>query len=301
MKTLKSGVLGIMAAVLSGFFVLSILSLGLTEGMISIPSTRTLQATLPLPNLTPIPVILVTSTAFPTETFPPAPTQCPPPAGWQPYLVQPGDTLAGLAAAHGITLKILMNQNCLISSQVVADTLIYLPVLLTATVQIVPQLTATNQPTKPGTATTCSHPQGWISYTVKPGDTLTRISVLFRISILQLKQANCLVGDNIRVGSQLWVPNVATSTFTPSPSPTATQVPPTPKPTSTSTKTTTPTNTTEPTATNTTEPTATSTLEPTATNTPEPPTPTATTTMTATNTPEIPTLPPPTIFSEIQV
>jgi len=273
MKTLKSGVLGIMAAVLSGFFVLSILSLGLAEGMISIPPTPTLQATLPLPNLTPVPVILVTTTAFPTETFPPAPTQCPPPAGWQPYLVQPGDTLAGLAAAHGITLKILMNQNCLISSQVVADTLIYLPVLLTSTVQIVPQLTATNQPTKSGTATTCSHPQGWIIYTVKPGDTLTRISVLFRISVLQLKQANCLIGDNIRVGSQLWVPNVATSTFTASPSSTETQVPPTQKPTSTPTQTNTPTLTVPPpsdTPTYTLEPTSTQTESPTPTETPMP-------------------------------
>ncbi len=285
MKTLKSGVLGIMAAVLSGFFVLSILSLGLAEDLVSIPPTRTIQPTLLSPNLTPIPVIIVTTTAFPTETFPPAPTQCPPPAGWQPYLVQPGDTLAGLAATHGITLKMLMDHNCLISNQVVVDTLIYLPVFMTATAPLNPRLTTTGVPTISNTVVPCGHPAGWIVYFVKPGDTLTRISMLYRISVTELKLANCLTSDTIRAGSQIWVPNVATSTFTASPSPTATQVPPTIEPTFIPTQPSTSTNTPEPTATLTPEPTVTDIPTPTVTDTPMP-TVTDTPTLIASHTPK---------------
>lgn len=272
MKTFKDSVLGLMAAVLSGFFIFSILSFGLAEGLISTPPTRTVQPTLIAPNLTPILVIQVSTTPFPTATFPPAPTQCPPPSGWQPYLVQPGDSLAGLAGRHGITLELLMTENCLISSQIVADTLIYLP-FITATVT---QLPPTPQPTLSSTVVSCDPPAGWIRYTVKSGDTLTRISMLYRISLQELIRANCLLSNNIRVGMMLWVPNVATSTLTASPTYTATEVQPTHKPTSTLTFT--PTDTQIPTSTNTPEP-----PTPTATETPQPPTPTPT------NTPETPT------------
>lgn len=282
MKAVKNGILGIMAAGLSGIFVLSILSFGLAEGLISVSPTRTIQPTLMPPNLTPIAVVQVTTTPFLTETFPPAPTQCPQPAGWQPYLVQPGDTLAGLARAHGITLELLMTENCLISSQIFADTLVYLPVLLTATMTQPILLTSTIHPTSSVTIA-CGPPPGWIRYTVKPGDTLTRISILYRVSVSQLKLANCLSSDYIHAGSQLWVPNVATSTFTTSPSLTPTLIKTTRVPTIPSTNT--PTETLVPTYTFTPEPTSTETLEPTFTDTPEP-TATETPQPTATWTPE---------------
>ncbi|MHB8114416.1 MAG: LysM peptidoglycan-binding domain-containing protein, partial [Bellilinea sp.] len=93
-----------------------------------------------------------------------------------------------------------------------------------------PGATIPNVGTSPAsTEKACAQPTGWIKYTVKLGDNLTRISVKYRISVSNLKSVNCLAGNIIRTGWQLWVPNVPTSTFTSSP--TATQQPPdTPKP-----------------------------------------------------------------------
>jgi LysM repeat protein len=163
-----------------------------------------------------------------TSTPAPLPTQCPPPEGWLPYLVQPGDTLADLAASNGLSLADLMKANCLISSQLVMSASIYLP----------PQTaTATVTPVK--TPTACTKPPGWILYTIKPGDTLSIISRQFQISLQSLMQANCLTDEYIIAGNTLWVPNVSTATPNATPTATQTQIQPPPEPT----RTPTPTNT----------------------------------------------------------
>jgi LysM repeat protein len=159
----------------------------------------------------------------------------------------PGDTLEILALRYHTTPGVLMAANCLVSPNLLPGYGIYVP----------PVPTVTPIP--------CGAPFGWVQYIVQPGDNLYRVSQLFRVSIAQLQQANCLgYSTTIYLGQRLWVPNVATSTppatpiiiefGTVTPVPTNT-VPPTftlePTPTSTSippSATSAPTSTPPPTA-----------------------------------------------------
>jgi len=161
---------------------------------------------------------IVTETIFPatdtpvptpTETFtpPPPPTSCPPPAGWLPTVVQLYDTLPGLAQTYRTTVEALRAGNCLVSDQLVPGSFIYLPPLPTAT--LIP----------------CGAPPGWITYIVRPGDTLFSISQMFRVTVAELHRANCLGNSTfIQSGQRLKVPNVATSTPLKSATPSATFV-----------------------------------------------------------------------------
>ena len=121
-----------------------------------------------------------------------------------------------------------MIENCLILDMVLSDTIIYLPP--SAPAATTPGAALTTVSVSPAsTEKACVQPTGWVKYTVKLGDNLTRISVNYRISVSSLKSVNCMAGNIIRTGWQLWVQNVPTSTFTSSP--TATQQPPnTPEP-----------------------------------------------------------------------
>ena len=101
---------------------------------------------------------------------------------------------------------------------------------------IVSSITPTiSSPTAESTATEtlrsdsdfCVPPDGWILYTLKPVDSMVRLSVIFRISIANLQSANCLGIDKIlRPGDQIYVPISAvlenqaltlTATFKPTP------------------------------------------------------------------------------------
>ncbi len=234
MKTVRSGIIGLLLALCSGLLVLGALSYAILEGTVNPQMTATPRPTLPLPNLTPLGMLSDTpmiSTGLPTSL--PSSSTCPPPAGWQVYLIQPGDELSQLAAERGIKLAEILQGNCLVTSMVLPDTSIYLPPLAAASpTATTPSLTPTY------TWISCGPPYGWTLYTVRVGDTLTQISRLYRVSVWQLKAANCLVGDLIRAGSKLWVPNVATSTFTSTTTPT--RRPARPNPTSTGTFTLTP-------------------------------------------------------------
>lgn len=301
MKTVRNGVIGMLAAFAVGAIVFGALALGLLEVVPILEPTQPPSVTLPPPNLTPVDgtgpaQILPTPIVVPPAT----PTPCPPPAGWEPYFVMVGDNLSEIAAIRGVSVELIMGGNCLVSKMVIPNALIYIPPAPTATSQVVAQ---EEEPT-PGipiipitpatTIAACQRPVGWINYIVKTGDNLTRISIAYRISTWYLKQVNCLHGDTIWPGWILWVPHVPTSTFTPSP--TATSRPPvikttmrtwTPSTTPTFTLTVTPTPTSTPTDT----PTPTDTSTPTETPT-ETPTPSETPTDTPTPTetpPEVPT------------
>ncbi|MEW6649043.1 MAG: LysM peptidoglycan-binding domain-containing protein [Chloroflexota bacterium] len=250
--------------------VLSALSTGIFEGTLALPPTATSRPTLPMPNLTPIGAVVSTPTStLPIETaLPPTQTSCPLPSGWEIVEIQTGDRLSDLAARRGIALQVVLSANCLTSEMIVSGSQIYLPPQ--PTVSISPTNTFVSPTSRPPS---CKTPPGWVRYRVQHGDTLTRLSGLYRVSVWRLRQANCLYGDLIVAGSRIWVPNVATSTFTsvpdrPAPEqPTVTVTPspsPTPLPTPSGTFTFTPTSI----------PTGTSTpsLEPTQTLTPLPPT-----------------------------
>lgn len=288
MSTFRSGVIGLLAAFAVVAMVFGALSLGMLEAAPGIEATQTPRSTLPPPNLTPLAGIASTpSIPSPIGFRASTPTLCPQPSGWEPYVVMAGDDLGTLAETRGYSLEQILAGNCLISEMIIPDVMIYLPPA--RAIEIPTFTVASSTPTA-----ACQRPAGWIGYIVKRGDTLTRISIAYRVSIGYLKQVNCLLSDTILPGWIVWVPNVATSTFTASP--TFTEKPPeistptwtlTHTPTITLTSTTTPTPTSTSTATQTLTPSVT----PTVTDTPTPttilsetPTPTSTSTSTPTQT-----------------
>ncbi len=162
------------------------------------------------PTYTPSPTV-----PSPTPTVMP-PTSCPPPAGWSPIVVQPGDTIDSIAQTYNTTSELIKQANCLVGNNLVAGTIIYVP------------------GAPPPTSVPCGPPPWWVYYIVQPGDTLYSIGRAYGVSVSRLQAANCLGSStNIRVGQRLYVPNVPT--VVPSRTPTLV-VTPTPVPSATSTR-----------------------------------------------------------------
>jgi LysM repeat protein len=268
---------------LGGGFLLGVLSIGLVLGgfalamaegglippLASRPSPTlipqsaypTLELLPPLDGATQTEALPETPTATPTNTLPPPPTACPPPFGWVAIRIQPFDSLDSLSRAYRVDVARLKEANCLLSDELVSGSILYVP------------------PLASNTQVSCGAPAGWVVYIVQPGDTLFRIGLLYRVSVSQLQQANCLGASSaIYSGQRLRVPNVATSTatFTPALPATATgtatltatldltaDASPSPTPTSSASNTPTQTPTVDPTATATPTPVDTATITPT--------------------------------------
>ena len=247
MDTFRQVVGSMLLAMFSVALVIGGISLALAESYVPvIPTPTETQALIPIINtFTPTsqmvefftPTLPTPTLPTPTQTIPP-PTTCPPPAGWIAVSVQPGDTLAALAARYRSTPEQLLVSNCLFSSNLPIGSIVYVPYVPTQT------------------SIPCGPPVGWIRYTVGPGINLTGLSQIFGVSIAQLQFANCLPSNqyNLATGQVIWVPNVvtrtpratATATLTPvsivfptitwtaSVTPSATNLPPnTPTPTAT--------------------------------------------------------------------
>ena len=194
---------GLLLGLISLMIVIGGISLALAEGYVPQPALFLASET---PNNTLFPTSdLATSfdfllTPFPSDTPPPSftpapPTNCPPPAGWILIFVGGGDTLESISAYYRTTTDALVQANCLISSNLLPGHTLYVPPLPTNTVLV------------------CGAHAGWIQYTVQAGDTLFKISQLYRTTVSQLQQANCLGSSStIFIGQKLWVPNVPTST-----------------------------------------------------------------------------------------
>ena len=221
MQALRQLGSGILFAIISVGLILGSLSAALTEGYVNQPrpvetetSVPTRAAALPTsPSTPPAPPLppptIIPSSPSPTATIAP-PTACPPPIGWLEYIVQIGDSVDSLAQRYTIQPEELLRANCLFSPSLIPDTRIYVP----------PFPTQTPIP--------CGPPYGWITYTVKVGDNLYRISLAYRVSVAELQNANCLgYSTRINAGQRLYVPNVPTSTpaITNTPSPTNTFTP----------------------------------------------------------------------------
>jgi LysM repeat protein len=266
MKAFRDLTFGLLSAIASGIIVLGAVSLALVEGMAVLPSpvvdlvTPTLliqiqaeQATI---EQTSPPGVTPSATAAATVTPPPLPSVCPPPTGWVTYVIEPGDTVDQLARLHSITADTLRDANCLSSDMLLPAYILYLPALPPTITPVVIPPTITPVP--------CGPPWGWVSYTVRPGDTLFKLSLAYGVSVPQIQFANCMGSSTyIRYGQTLYLPYVipirtavptAIPTFTPTLTPVATTAVP-------------PTIVIPPTATRTTAPTLTFTLVPTATNT----------------------------------
>jgi LysM repeat protein len=185
--------------------------------------TPTLFVSTASPSLThtllPSPSETVQIPATETES-PPLLSQCNPPDGWMIYFIQIGETLESIADKYGTTAQILKSANCLTSDQVLPGYIMFVPP---------EEQAATDAPDG-----TCTKPAGWITYTVKSGDTLFQISRLFQTTVSEIQAGNCM-GSSTKIitGTRLWVPNNATLT----PTSTATTAKTNPPPTKTATDT----------------------------------------------------------------
>ncbi|MGD0003377.1 MAG: LysM peptidoglycan-binding domain-containing protein [Anaerolineaceae bacterium] len=175
------------------------------------------------------PTATATSTPTPTSTVTElSPTSCPPPKGWQKYVVPSGTSLDNLARTRGITVDQLMEANCLADQNLMPDTMIYVPPLQPAR-----KPTRTKRPGKDTPAPTlaimkvtpvpCGQPHGWVIYHMQAGDTLYHLGTIFNITTMKLAQANCVQDSSfIYPGQQLYVPILLRETPTDFP----TQAPP---------------------------------------------------------------------------
>ena len=275
MDSLRQAGAGILLGIISIIILLGGFSLAMVEGGFvpaaspasATPSPTFFAIATTFPTLAP-PVtdtppaidLTITLTASPTSTsilptalgasLTPAPTLaiCSRPIGWLPIVVQAHDTLGSLALVYNTSTDLLRAKNCLPNDQLVAGSILYVPGLPSATPPIA-----------------CGAPANWGNYTVQSGDTLYHISQLYRVTVQQLMQANCLYTTNINAGRSLRVPNVPTSTpgatitplptvtefpsAIPSDTPAPTQIPSTTPLPATSTATTASTNTSLPTST----------------------------------------------------
>ncbi len=220
MQALRQFGASVLFAAISFSIILGGLTTALAEKRINEPAPTITETSLPTrdarasatvtpatPGLLPSPTNISSPTA--TAIIPTSST-CAIPTGWVSYIIQINDTLEGVAARYHISATTLQEKNCLISPNLIPDTRIYVPATPTAT----PIL--------------CGPPSSWITYTVKPGDNLFRLSLAYRVTQEQLQLANCLGSSTlIKAGEKLYVPNVPTSTpaVTNTPSPTITHTP----------------------------------------------------------------------------
>ena len=142
----------------------------------------------------------------------PAPKPTPAPKPVTPsnstYTVKSGDTLSHIGRAYKMTVSDLKKLNNLTSDTIYVGQ--KLKVKAAATTP-----TPTPAPTKPNNST----------YTVKSGDTLSHISLTYKMSVSELKTLNNLKSDTIYVGQILKV-KAAASIPTPKPTPTPKPVTP---------------------------------------------------------------------------
>jgi len=114
-----------------------------------------------------------------------------------------------------------------VTPTVAEDNPIPSPVPLTVTDTPLPTLTPTlglKSPTPSDTPTStitstppasCLPPTGWVQVVIQAGETVDSISAGYRVSTDELRNANCLLIDNLMAGTVLYVPPVGTNTPAP--------------------------------------------------------------------------------------
>ena len=129
------------------------------------------------------------------------------PEGWLLYTVQPGETLASLAAGTETGAAELAAANCLPDGQLTAGMQILVP----------------RQPT----VTQCGPPQWWGRYQVRPGDTLGALAVNRGTTIDEILRANCRDTLDLVAGQLIFLPPGFTAgPASPVPQPSLTPLPP---------------------------------------------------------------------------
>ena len=125
------------------------------------------------------------------------------------HVVAEKETLFSISRVYGVTVDELKKWNCLVGDNLIVNTLLYVPPVLTSTV-----------------AGCTQGAVGWIkSYVVKSGDTMYAIATSYGTTQGLMKSVNCRSSDLIYVGELLWVPNVPTRTPFPTLKPGVTATP----------------------------------------------------------------------------
>jgi len=202
MKALRQMGSGFIIGAVSLILVIGGISLSLAETSAppSPPTPSPIPTTFAVEFASPLPTQIIPTTipsATPTLVVnTPQAVVCNPPSGWIALTVGTNDTLYSIAERYKTTVENLNTGNCLNNTVPAAGSILYVPPVPTVTV--IP----------------CGPPSTWIKvYSVKAGDNLYRISLLYRTTVAQLQSANCMGSSTkINVGQVLWVPNVATST-----------------------------------------------------------------------------------------
>ncbi len=131
----------------------------------------------------------------PPETAPPTTPSAnvapPPLVGGTEYVIAKGDTFSTIAKKFGVSVKALTDAN---------------PGVQPTRLQIGQKIQVPPAGAAAAPATTGSVESAAQTYTVKSGDTLTRIAAHYGVSLKALRAANNLKTDSIRVGQKLKIP-----------------------------------------------------------------------------------------------
>jgi LysM repeat protein len=176
------------------------------------------------PPVTPVPPTPTPVTPTPTPQVTAPPVQ----QTENEYVVVKGDTLGKIAKANGVTVKALEDANAGVQpSRLKVGQKLVIPAGGSTTGANVAQETANGVATNTG---------GDQAYTIKSGDTLTRIARHFGVTLKALMAENNLTTTHIRVGQKLNIPAKAEATPAPVNTPPAAAAPepqpvaPTPQP-----------------------------------------------------------------------
>lgn len=153
----------------------------------------------PAPQQGPPPAPQPTTTAAPPmpTTEPTAPTE-------NTYVVVKGDTFSKIAKENGVTVKAIEDANPDIQ-----------PTRLKVGQKLViPAGGATAGPAAPGAESATDNSGGEV-YTIKSGDTLSRIARHFGVTVKAIEEANNLTTTKIYVGKKLTIPAAAPSETAP--------------------------------------------------------------------------------------
>ncbi len=116
------------------------------------------------------------------------------------YTVVPKDTFTTIAKKHKVTLKSLTAANPNVDSR---------KLKVGQVLELPANVTPQTPPIPDGGPDSAAKSEA--SYTVKSGDTLTKIARDYKVTIKQLQQANGIKGSNIKVGQKLILPVASAS------------------------------------------------------------------------------------------
>lgn len=111
------------------------------------------------------------------------------------YTVKSGDSLYKIAGQYGVTVDEIITANNLKSTKLQIGQVLVIP---TGTIQPTPTPTLPNN--------------NYITYTVKPGDSLYKIANNYNTTVNAIKELNNLKSNNLSIGQQLKIPSSSNDT-----------------------------------------------------------------------------------------